>query len=660
MADSICHLCKAIPTGLFLFERTHYEYEHAANLQSLEVSAQRGCLSCQIFIHALQSVKSKQTTVTLFAIAAGPHTAADAIYIRRGPLSKNFIDGVPKFWDGGGFAQLNWLIQPGTAQQRSFGSLEGLGPSADCVQNIELMKSLIEDCVSNHPDCRATMQRLLPTRVLDLGDDPNVVKVRVVPGAECSKRHNRYMALSHCWGSVPTNAPWKLMNDRMKDYSSDIPFSHLPKTFRQAILLTKKLGERFLWIDSLCIIQDSRDDWHSEASRMSDVYSGSLCTISTATDSARGGCYLSRDTSPVNPVEWTISQTGTTEAQNDLTVVLFPGTPHGIPNPSVLERAWCLQERELSRSLIQFTADEWQWSCAKHRKSERKLYYSNFNYKGQPLPSAVGLNVYSKPNYDPEPASFPQIASSKDRIEAGSYWRNMATELSRCKITVASDRLPALLGLVERHAASFPDVYAYGVWESDLILGLNWECSVNDQDDIDTRPEPAIAPTWSWLSLEAPVYFHNWQLEYSPAANRADTSVWFEDLSGEAMSPVIRGRGRIIEMDSTKRNSPGSMYQKLTGNLQRFVGGGYTEMTGKVVYDTLRDAQSIERVLIVLLAGPDSYGGSTEGLALVRVPWTMDDVVTLKRVGHYIGLPFRGWRDTDQFDNVEPIDFRII
>ncbi|KAF1999587.1 hypothetical protein P154DRAFT_385906, partial [Amniculicola lignicola CBS 123094] len=148
-------------------------------------------------------------------------------------------------------------------------------------QNIGLMRALIDECIENHQHCHLPLhERVFPARLLDLHTNPE--DVRIISGSECKAAGGRYLALSHCWGKVPEDAPWKLTRFLLSQYQACVPLQVLPPTFREAIQITRALGERYLWIDSLCILQDCREDWATEAGKMADIYTGSLCTLSSA------------------------------------------------------------------------------------------------------------------------------------------------------------------------------------------------------------------------------------------------------------------------------------------------------------------------------------------------------------------------------------------
>ena len=108
----------------------------------------------------------------------------------------------------------------------------------------------INNCLSNHTDCHQNHQ-VLPTRVINISRTNPVLQ-------DGNGINARYVALSHCWGSKPTITTTETS---IKDWQRKIPMSKLPKTFQDAITVSKKLGVEYLWIDSICIIQDSTEEF---------------------------------------------------------------------------------------------------------------------------------------------------------------------------------------------------------------------------------------------------------------------------------------------------------------------------------------------------------------------------------------------------------------
>lgn len=180
-----------------------------------------------------------------------------------------------------------------------------------------------------------------------------------------STERKHYIALSHCWGSISEERKrsFCLSSDNIKDRSHNFDATKLPKTFQDAITLTRELGQRYLWIDSLCIIQygDNFEDWKIESKRMASVFSNAYCTIAatSAKDSTKG--FLNRMTSePLEPryLKVKTSSHGLVYISKDL------DDYHKDVELSILnQRAWVLQERALSRRIIHFTDNQTYWEC---------------------------------------------------------------------------------------------------------------------------------------------------------------------------------------------------------------------------------------------------------------------------------------------------------
>ncbi|KAN0096769.1 Heterokaryon incompatibility protein (HET) domain containing protein [Hyaloscypha variabilis] len=145
--------------------------------------------------------------------------------------------------------------------------------------SIKLTASWLEYCLKNHgPTCPGLLapEAPLPTRLLD-----------VLP-REGSEGHY-----------VPLHAI-KLKNAKLDVYLQNIPLETLPKTFQDAISITRELGLRYIWIDSLCIIQDSPEDWEKEASLMHTVYKNAYCTVAaSASRDGSGGCFVQGPYAPI-------------------------------------------------------------------------------------------------------------------------------------------------------------------------------------------------------------------------------------------------------------------------------------------------------------------------------------------------------------------------
>jgi len=166
-----------------------------------------------------------------------------------------------------------------------------LPSSAQSSITINTAHQWLQTCLGTHSSCfsdgnQADTLCSLPTRVLDVGPEDGSQDPKLhIPGSNLGQ----YAALSHCWG---THQTIKTTKATLLDRMQTIPFQILPKTFQDAVIVTRQLGLRYLWIDSLCIIQDCIDDWRYEAARMAAVYSNAVVTVAAtaAEDTQVKGC----------------------------------------------------------------------------------------------------------------------------------------------------------------------------------------------------------------------------------------------------------------------------------------------------------------------------------------------------------------------------------
>lgn len=150
----------------------------------------------------------------------------------------------------------------------------------------------MNSCNESHALCRTLSQREtpLPTRILDLKTQGPGNDLRLVTTDNLSAR---YMTLSHCWGE---SQPLITTSENIRQREKNIVFNDLPRTFRDAVTVTREMRIRYLWIDCLCIIQGDKDDWELESSRMADVYSNSYLNIAaTKAEDCHGGIFKEWD-----------------------------------------------------------------------------------------------------------------------------------------------------------------------------------------------------------------------------------------------------------------------------------------------------------------------------------------------------------------------------
>jgi hypothetical protein len=129
------------------------------------------------------------------------------------------------------------------------------------------LQEWIKNCDSEHTTCHGGDIPQLPSRVIDIGTSSSFQNIKLVEPS--GGQRATYIALSHCWGRSP---PFITTRDNLDDMKRGIPIEKLPATFKDAIFVSHAVGIRYLWIDSLCIVQGDREDWERESSRMGEIY----------------------------------------------------------------------------------------------------------------------------------------------------------------------------------------------------------------------------------------------------------------------------------------------------------------------------------------------------------------------------------------------------
>lgn len=244
-------------------------------------------------------------------------------------------------------------------------------PTANSGNIIRLINGWLDECNQFHQKCQEVgiknsgeASQRLPARVLDVGTSKGSCgkSVKIIENF-CGQ----YLALSHCWGTV-RHLVTKRSN--IESHKKGISLQNLPKTFQDAVILTRDIGLRYVWIDSLCIIQDDIKDWSNEAAKMADVYENAYCTIAaTGSKGDQEGIFIQRSKQDVCPLRYNGADTSITATyiEDDVAVML---ELHKSP---LSTRAWTLQERLLSRRMIHFTESRVIWECCCRFKTEDLL-----------------------------------------------------------------------------------------------------------------------------------------------------------------------------------------------------------------------------------------------------------------------------------------------
>jgi hypothetical protein len=241
-------------------------------------------------------------------------------------------------------------MPPSAGVQASFPKL----PEAGSLSHISILSEWIRICDHTHQCCREDATSL-PTRLIDVGAN-NGITVRLCCETQDQGNSVRYIALSHRWGPKTQNM-FCTYKENLKKFKESIILADLPQTFQDAIRITRGLGIQYLWIDSLCIIQDDALDWDREAKLMERVFSSAYVTIAASCATGIWDGFLK----------------ARLERQY-VTMAMENGTPYylcdtiddfrrDVDESELNTRGWVLQERVLSRRTIYFTDRQSYWEC---------------------------------------------------------------------------------------------------------------------------------------------------------------------------------------------------------------------------------------------------------------------------------------------------------
>ncbi|KAL8995571.1 MAG: hypothetical protein Q9169_004713 [Polycauliona sp. 2 TL-2023] len=344
-------------------------------------------------------------------------------------------------------------------------------------------KHWMEECNQKHTKCSTRRTTILPTRILDLSRTGAEIKLFVTNGLKAE-----YACLSYCWGSGAQTLQLTVAN--LAVLTENISLTMLPRSIQDAIAVARHLGIRYLWVDALCIIQDSSEDKMQEIKQMEQIYNSATLTIAAANADSCALGFLSPQTHQAfilqdQPIklpflcpDWEVGS---------LTLV-----PYGIERrrEPLYCRSWPFQEYLLSPRVLMYGSEQMLWICQKDS------------------PSGIGATFKDGgPQHDvsmTELKYMRMFLNGSQKISRGfarrNLWIDLVIKYSAMHQTVPDDKVHAIRGIASRYSHLMNDKYIAGLWKSWILPGLMWK-----------RCEPTELrrdrqyPSWSWLSIDTAV-----------------------------------------------------------------------------------------------------------------------------------------------------------
>lgn len=397
------------------------------------------------------------------------------------------------------------------------------------------MKQRIETCIRDHLSCKDKLSDdcFIPKRLLDVGNN-EIQRVKLVNGEDLARpdiqgyspaNRLQYATLSYCWGDA---LMLKTTQATEEIHRAGILIKDMPKAFQDAIHVVRKLGIQYLWIDALCILQDNKEEWEIESSRMCDIFANSYTTISAAASSSASEHFLKRTTdSPRLHFRSSIRP----EVSGDYFICLDRMNQEpaeaDIRSSKWRSRGWVWQEELMSTRQLIFGTKMLHFWCSEG------VYLENGQFEWRP-----SWILRKERDYGLFSVIAPALYSSR-------------------QLKFPQDRLPAIAGIakfierVSRQKGELPK-YMAGLWLNDrLEEQLRWvyrNPTAYDklQNSFNNRNE-YIAPSWSWASANTAVecltngYFSRFDfISYDVSTPGGDPMV----AVGKGTSLTLRGELR--------------------------------------------------------------------------------------------------------------------
>jgi hypothetical protein len=424
-----------------------------------------------------------------------------------------------------------------------------------------------------------------------------------------------YVTLSYIWGGPQPSSTTKNIDTYI---TQGLEISKFPKTIGEAIVATNGFGIRYLWIDALCILQDSVEDKNQQIGMMRGIYRNSYVTIIAACGENVTEGFLHRDRPrkvPDSriPFRCPDGKIGTVwiAAESDTDSGDASRTYYDEMEP-VNYRGWCLQERLLSPRCFIYASHTLQYYCQTETVNIGQALCEPST--GMRLPGTI---------FQPSSSIQP---SSSDQVKSRRSWLSAIWDYTSRNISVPADKLVALAGIVEQFHLVYNSQYLAGLWQKTLLLDLLW---YNDSFELERRPTEYRAPSWSWASINGRVISQNFEQKLEPGVHNiveckvlgCQVTLASQDMPfGQVSAGTLVLKGHLKEARLESGGKSGNLLVSLDGEAEPV-------KIGWVHMDAEEDREDI-RIIPVMW---DRDGAFMEGLVVAaggaESCW--------RRVGHF-------------------------
>ncbi|KAL7941158.1 heterokaryon incompatibility domain-containing protein [Trichoderma barbatum] len=423
----------------------------------------------------------------------------------------------------------------------------------DSEASLEWVAGKLRHCDNSH-GCRQKHSDLTgtrPHRILDVGSTDND-KIRLKEFDADDDEIPKYACLSHCWGA---SRPSSTTTATLDSHKQEIPWSSLPLMFQDTVAYVRRLGISLLWIDSLCIIQDDKDDWRKEAAKMASVYQNAYLVISASKSSGSEDSLFGGIDEQLKPNIIPVPSLGQGSA-----VCFRKSFTHlpGYMDQKLLKssslptfnRGWIFQERLLSSRILHFGPQELSWECPQESACQCTGQYASSTAVG---PADIVYAMSAQRILNPKAIFNQHYWQTLSETEQVKAWHMLVEDYTRLHLTFESDIFPAISGIAKRFQYSSGFNYVAGMWTESLLHDLVWHKETIDngstkETEWHKRPEPWRAPTWSWAAVRGPIQFLDTGVDPSALCEIEEVkcSPYQSDPTGELRGGHLLLRGHLI------------------------------------------------------------------------------------------------------------------